>query len=126
VGYPIVIKDEHTAEERVVIARDAVELEEALVESRRRLPAVETLGEESLFYLAGFGADLCLAPCFSHRSGVPAFCTLAAWKGASSQRLLRREQTHQRSGAAHCTPYRNEEMDRASATMRQRSDAPDS
>ena len=123
-GYPIVIKDEHTCGGKgVVIARDAVELEAKL--SSRAAAAwprrLKLLAKKSLFYLAGFGAGPVSGSMLqSFVPGVPAFCTLAAWKGrVIASVCFVAEQTHPAlSGASTIVRHiEHEEMDRASATM---------
>jgi Carbamoyl-phosphate synthase L chain, ATP binding domain len=133
-GYPVVIKGEHTCGGKgVTFARDAMELV-ARLPSRaaamwpRRL---KLSAKKSLFYLAGFGAGPVSGTMLqSFVPGVPAFCTLAAWKGlVISSVCFAAEQTYPASsGASTVVRYiENDEMDRISATMTAaRSDAPDS
>jgi hypothetical protein len=123
-GYPVVIKGEHTCGGKgVVFARDAMELV-ARLPSRaaamwpRRL---KLSAKKSLFHLAGFGAGPVSGTVLqSFVPGVPAFCTLAAWKGlVISSVCFASEQIHPTpSGASTVVRYiENDEMDHTSATM---------
>ena len=123
-GYPVVIKGEHTCGGKgIAFARDAMELV-ALLPSRAaaRWPRrLQLSAKKSLFYLAGFGTGPVSGTMLqSFVPGVPAFCTLAAWKGlVISSACFAAEQVYPTpSGASTVVRYiENDEMDRTSAAM---------
>lgn len=123
-GYPVVIKGEHTCGGKgVAFARDAMELMAQLPSRvaatwQRRL---KLLAKQSLFYFAGFGAGPVSGTMLqSFVTGVPAFRTLAAWKGRVIAGVsFVAEQTYPApTGASTIVRHiENDEMDRAATTM---------
>jgi len=123
-GYPIVIKSEHTCGGKgVVIAHNATELV-AQHPSRAAATWLQRLklsAKKFVYHLAGFGAGPVSGSILqSFVPGVPAFCTLAAWKGhVIASICFVAEQTYPAIlGASTIVRHiKNDEMNRTSATM---------
>lgn len=123
-GYPVVVKNENTCGGKgVAIVRDPTALmaklpQQSIAAWPRRL---KLLAKRALFSLAGFGPSpvfACMLQSFV--PGVPAFRTLAAWKGHVIAGVsFAVEQTHPGAvGASTIIRHvENDEMDRACAAM---------